>query len=102
MNEASGQIFQPVENSPRCCAKVAPETKQDLGYIRPVLGIVVVHLSGGFSFQIRARGGGGHPDPEIRGGGLKKNFFWPFGPQFGLKNKGGPGPLPWIPHCTLR
>ena len=101
MNEASGQIFQPVENSPRCRAKVAPETKQDLRYIRPALGIVVVHLSGGFSFQIRG-GGGGHPDPEIRGGGLKKNFFWPFGPQFGLKNKGGPWPLPWIPHCTLR
>ena len=92
MNEASGQIFQPVENSPRCRAKVAPETKQDLRYIRPVLGIVVVHLSGGFSFQIRAGGGGG----------LKKNFFGSFGPQFGLKNKGGPGPLPWIPHCTLR
>ena len=54
-----------------------------------------MHLSGGFSFQIRAGGGGGHPDPEIRGGGgLKKNFFWPFGPQFGLKNKGGPGPSP--------
>ena len=29
-------------------------------------------------------GEGGHPDPEIGlGGGL--NFFWPFGPQFGLK-----------------
>ena len=51
-----------------------------------------MHLSGGFSFQIRA-GGGGHPDPEIRGG-LKKNFFWPFGPQFGLKIRGGPGPFP--------
>lgn len=29
-------------------------------------------------------GGGGHPDPEIRGGGLKKKFP-PFRPQFGLK-----------------
>ena len=77
MNEASGQIFQPVENSPRCRAKVAPETKQDLRYIRPALGIVVVHLSGGFSFQIRA--GGGHPDPEISGGGgvSKRIFFGP-------------------------
>ena len=39
------------------------------------------------------------PDPEIRGGGavLKKNFFRPFGPQFGLKIRGGrasPGPSP--------
>ena len=32
-------------------------------------------------------------------GGLKKGFLWPFGPQFGLKMRGGgpPGPLPWIP-----
>ena len=40
--------------------------------------------------------GGGHPDPEIRGaggGGLKKIFFWPFGPQFGLI-------LPWIRHWS--
>ena len=43
------------------------------------------------------RGGGGrgkgrrlgHPDPEIRGAVLKI-FFWPFGPQFGLKIRGGP------------
>ena len=40
------------------------------------------------------RGGGGkgrrlgHPDPEIRG--AVSNFFWPFGPQFGLKIRGGP------------
>ena len=77
MNEVSGQIFQPVENSPRCRANVAPETSQDLRYIRPVLGIVVVHLSGGFSFQIRAGGGGGHPDPEIRGGVSERIFFGP-------------------------
>ena len=32
-------------------------------------------------------------------GGLKKGFLWPFGPQFGLKMRGGgpPGPLPWTP-----
>ena len=36
-------------------------------------------------------GGGGHPDPEIRGGAdLKKNFFRPFRPQFGLKTEGAP------------
>ena len=32
----------------------------------------------------KAGGGGGHPEPEIRGGGLKKKFP-PFRPQFGLK-----------------
>ena len=37
------------------------------------------------------------PEPEIRGGGgggkaqYPKNFFWPFGPQFGLKIGGGVG-----------
>ena len=75
MNEASGQIFQPVENSPRCRAKVAPETLQDLRYIRPVLGIVVVHLSGGFSFQIRAGGKGRSSRPGDKGGGSQKEFF---------------------------
>ena len=41
-----------------------------------------------------------HPDPEISGGRPPKNFFWPFGPHFGLKIRGGggegglPGPLP--------
>ena len=42
------------------------------------------------------RGGGGsrgsHLDPEIRGG-LQKNFFQPFGPQFGLKIRGATGSL---------
>ena len=39
-----------------------------------------------------AEGGGGDPDPEIEGSGFKKNFFRPFGPQFGLKlRKGGGG-----------
>ena len=39
------------------------------------------------------------PDLEIRdkggGGGLPQNTFWPFGPQFGPKIRGGgpPGPL---------
>ena len=36
-------------------------------------------------------GGGGHPDPEIRGGRLKKKFP-PFRPQFGLKIRGREGP----------
>ena len=42
------------------------------------------------------------PDPEKRGGGgvggrSPKKFFWPFGPQFGLKIRvegGPPGPSP--------
>ena len=40
--------------------------------------------------------GGGRPDSEIRGaggGGLKKNFFRPFGPQFGLKIMGERPPM---------
>ena len=44
-------------------------------------------------------GGGGHPDPEIRGGRSPKKFFRPFGPHFGRKIRGGPWPLPWILHC---
>ena len=39
--------------------------------------------------------GPGHPDPKIRGGGgcLPKEFFWPFGPRFGLNIRGvGPSP----------
>ena len=45
--------------------------------------------------QIRGSGWGGHPDPEIGGGGggrSPKNIFVPFGPQFGLKYKGAAGP----------
>ena len=37
------------------------------------------------------RGGGGHPDPVIGGGVLKKKFP-PFRLQFGLKIRGGVGP----------
>ena len=45
-------------------------------------------------------GGGefGHSDPEIVGGGgwggLQKNLFRPFGPHFGRKIRGVPGPSP--------
>ena len=38
--------------------------------------------------------GGSHPDPEIRGASLKKNYFQPFRHQFGLKIIVGPGPSP--------
>ena len=40
----------------------------------------------------RGGGGGGHPDPEIRGGGLKTIVFRPFGLQFGLKIRRGAAP----------
>ena len=54
--------------------------------------------------QIGGRGGG-HPDPEIRGKpGLKKFFFRPYGPQFGLKIRGGGGwggGPPWAPPLDL-
>ena len=40
--------------------------------------------------HLETREGPGHPDPEIRGGGSQ--FFWPFGPQFGLQISGGRRP----------
>lgn len=44
-------------------------------------------------------GGGSHPNPEVRGGGLEKNVFGPNGPQFALKIRGEEGGhLPWICH----
>ena len=40
--------------------------------------------------DLKIRGEPAHPDPEIRGGALqKKRFFWPFGPQIGLKIREG-------------
>ena len=38
------------------------------------------------------KGGLGHPDPEMRRGSLQKNFFRPFGSQFGLQIRGGRAP----------
>ena len=43
--------------------------------------------------------GAGHPDPEIRGGGLKKHFFWPC-VWSKKEGSGPPGPLPWVRHCS--
>ena len=49
--------------------------------------------------------GGWSSRPWDKGEGRFKFFFFrPFGPQFGLKIRGGtgpPGPLPWIRHCCL-
>ena len=41
--------------------------------------------------DLQIRGGGGHPDPEITGGGLQKDFFFALRASFWSKNKGGPG-----------
>ena len=55
--------------------------------------------------QIRGGRGGGHPDPDIRGGGglATKNFFSALRASFWSENKGRPGPpepLPWIRLST--
>ena len=44
------------------------------------------YKGGGQSSRPSDKGrGGGHPDPEMGGRRSQKNFFRPFGPQFGLK-----------------
>ena len=48
--------------------------------------------------------GGGHPDPEIRGGEPRspKFYFRPFGPQFGLKIRvSGGGHDSCIPSTSI-
>ena len=53
--------------------------------------------------QNRVRSSGASRPPDKEGGGLKNNFFRPFGPQFDLKIRGGggsPAPLPWIRQCS--
>ena len=56
--------------------------------------------------DLQIRGGGGHPDPEIRGGGAasKKRKIRPFAPPFGLKIRGGAGSRapPLDPHWNKR
>ena len=42
--------------------------------------------------DLQIRGGGRSSDPELRGGGLQKDFFRLFGPQFGLKIREAPSP----------
>ena len=49
--------------------------------------------------------GDGHPNPEKRGGAVCEKFFSTVGHQYGLKIRGGggplpPGPFPWIRHCN--
>ena len=63
-------------------------------YSETMVGLeILLGLQG--RIQTFRQGGPGHPDPEIRRWGarsLKQNFFRPFGPQFGLKIRGLPGP----------
>ena len=59
------------------------------------IGILgVTFLSGGSrpSDKVGGRGVGVIQTLRKGGGGLKKEFFRPFGPQFGLKIRGVPGP----------
>ena len=55
---------------------------------------------------LETRRGGGHPDPEIRGGGGREpglqNFFRPFGLRFGLKIRGEPAPPGPSPGSATR
>ena len=39
------------------------------------------------------------PVLQVRGRGSQKNFFQPFGHQFGLKIRGA---LPWIRHWSIK
>ena len=58
--------------------------------------------------DLQIRGRGGHPDPEIkgggRGGGLKKKSFLALRASVWSENKGGgraPRYLTWIRHWSL-
>ena len=58
--------------------------------VKGICSTEVPHTVADSDRQIRGWGGGvgGHPDPEIRGA-VSKKIFWPLGPQFGLKIRGG-------------
>ena len=101
-------FYQPVLSS--------KEPKTSLFSIKYILKIIYgcqdkvkpVQISGGSRPSDKGWGGGvcvggggwccGHPDPEISGGPVSQKCFQPFGPQFGLKIRGGgagpPGALP--------
>ena len=66
--------------------------ERQLGY--PECGQSTIFSGGAKHSDGGGEGGGGHPDPEIRGMPcLKKIFFRPFASQFGLKIRGRPPPL---------
>ena len=70
----------------------------------------VIHLLNTWGPDLQIRwGGGGHPDPEIRGGGGaagSKNYFSTLWSSVWSKNKGGggrpPGALPMDPPLSLQ
>ena len=50
--------------------------------------------------DLQIRGGGRSYRPWDKGGGVAKNFFCPFRPQFGLKIRGGPAPPLDLPNFS--
>ena len=77
---------------------ISLEPKKELKVIMCDSG---VRSSGGSRPSDKGEGGeGGHPDPEIRGGGVVfKKCFSALRVSVWSKNKAGPGPpgsLPWI------
>ena len=51
------------------------------------LELELVHSAGFRPWDVGGGGGGG--GERRSGAGLQKKYFWPFGPQFGLKIRGG-------------
>ena len=74
-----------------------PQAK-DVVHVEHSIVLTLKITSGGCRSSDKGRRvGDGHPNPEKRvEGRLEKTFFRPFGPQFGLKMRGGGG---WIPRA---
>ena len=74
-----------------------PQAK-DVVHVEHSIVLTLKITSGGCRSSDKGRRvGDGHPNPEKRvEGRLKKTFFRPFGPQFGLKMMGGGG---WVPRA---
>ena len=75
-----------------------PQAK-DVVHVEHSIVLTLKITSGGCRSSDKGRRvGDGHPNPEKRvEGRLKKTFFRPFGPQFGLKMRGGGGGVPRAP-----
>ena len=73
-----------------------PQAK-DVVHVEHSIVLTLKITSGGCRSSDKGRRvGDGHPNPEKRvEGRLKKTFFRPFGPQFGLKMMGGG----WVPRA---
>ena len=87
-----------IQNQPLPCQSFKEEP---LGRTRKIISPTMVQEEGRWNpsvadpdpLQIKGEGGGGHPDPDIRGGGRSaKNIFSALGASFWSKNKGGPSP----------